>query len=268
MLHFYDHPHKLFVISSSYKFKITDMSYRMKLVTGFYHMKFPVESTAVYRIIADKVFEETIIDPKDGALGIRLDGKIIFCFLDKKYRISNTVLLLQMIKEVLPNSFVCYIKNEKLVIENEKNFEFIGKPDNFSKATGIIPPRESFYGTRLQAPSHGYFHSTPVLYLTSNIGMTTYSYIDHKGINQKVLMRINNYFINEFPIVCNNTEFISTVPSGALCNVWFQLVDANFEPVTLQAPMYLSAIIIPIPNSLLAGNLSIPNIKEEPETTN
>ena len=55
-------------------------------------------------------------------------------------------------------------------------------------------------------------------------------------------MRINNFFIHGFPIICSNFEFTSTIESNDLSNVEFQLVDANFQPLKLHSPMYLSAI--------------------------
>jgi hypothetical protein len=57
-------------------------------------------------------------------------------------------------------------------------------------------------------------------------------------------MRINNHFIPGQPIVTNNFEFSSRIQSNALSDVWFKLVDANFKPVKLLNPMYLSAVAI------------------------
>ena len=64
-------------------------------------------------------------------------------------------------------------------------------------------------------------------------------------------MRINNFCIQDFPIVCYNTEFSSIITSNSLSDVWFQLVDANFKPIRLLAPMYLTAIAIPISDRTL-----------------
>ena len=64
-------------------------------------------------------------------------------------------------------------------------------------------------------------------------------------------MRIDNNFIQDFPITSYNYEFSSVIPSNALSDVTFQLVDANFNPVKLLAPMYLMAIAIPIPDRVL-----------------
>jgi hypothetical protein len=97
----------------------------------------------------------------------------------------------------------------------------------------------------------GYFNLTPVLYLISNIGSTCYSNSeDDQGNiildNRQIAMRINNYFITGLPIISNNIEFTAIVPSGSLTNVWFRLVDGNYQPVKLLCPMYLSIVVMGI----------------------
>jgi hypothetical protein len=107
-----------------------------------------------------------------------------------------------------------------------------------------------------RSDSVGYFNLTPVLYLMSNLGTSCYSNeitIDEKTNdrihtldNRKIAMRINNYFINGLPIIANNIEFTSTVPSSSLTNVWFRLVDSNYQPVKLLTPMEISIAVIGI----------------------
>ena len=64
-------------------------------------------------------------------------------------------------------------------------------------------------------------------------------------------MRINNNSIQDDPIECTNFEFYSRIPSTSLSDVTFQLVDANFQPIQLKAPMYLRAVAIPIHDRIL-----------------
>jgi hypothetical protein len=92
------------------------------------------------------------------------------------------------------------------------------------------------------ARTAGYYQLTPVLYLTSNLGTTVHAYSDKNMVNQKILMRINNHFIPGQPIVTNNFEFSSLIQSNGLSDVWFKLVDANFQTVKLLNPIYLSAV--------------------------
>ena len=55
-------------------------------------------------------------------------------------------------------------------------------------------------------------------------------------------MRIYNSFSANLPIVCNNAEFSTMVSSNSLGNVWFKLVDANFEDIRLLSPLYIAAM--------------------------
>ena len=108
-----------------------------------------------------------------------------------------------------------------------------------------------FYQYYYSAPAAGSFNLTPVLYLVSNIGAVCHTYKNGEYKNRRILMRMNNDFIHDFPITSYNYECSSIIPSNALSNVTFQLVDANFNPVKLLAPMYLMAVAIPIPDRIL-----------------
>jgi hypothetical protein len=103
----------------------------------------------------------------------------------------------------------------------------------------------------LRSDSVGYFNLTPVLYLMSHLGSSCYSNgIDDEGNlildNSRIVMRINNYFISGLPIIANNIEFTCIVPSGSLTNVWFRLVDSNYQPIKLLTPMEISIVVIGI----------------------
>jgi hypothetical protein len=54
-------------------------------------------------------------------------------------------------------------------------------------------------------------------------------------------MEINNRFVHGMPINAFNMEFSSTVNTSVLSDATFQLVDANFKPVKLLSPLYISA---------------------------
>ncbi|KAI5482325.1 hypothetical protein TVAGG3_0222760 [Trichomonas vaginalis G3] len=82
--------------------------------------------------------------------------------------------------------------------------------------------------------------STPILYIVSNLGSKCYSNVDRNYYDQKILMRINNTFSAGLPIVHSNAEFSTLVNSNTLASITLTLVDANFVPVKLLCPMYLS----------------------------
>jgi hypothetical protein len=91
----------------------------------------------------------------------------------------------------------------------------------------------------------GFMLSTPVLYLTSNIGMKAYMNNQRSKYtqNSKILMRINNSFSANYPIIASNSEFTTMVASNDLSSVEFTLVDANMVDIELLSPMYLSVSI-------------------------
>ena len=62
--------------------------------------------------------------------------------------------------------------------------------------------------------------------------------------NKRVLMRINNSFSANFPVIANNAEFKVYTLSNDLSNIDFELVDARFRPVRLLSPMYLCGTIV------------------------
>ena len=98
--------------------------------------------------------------------------------------------------------------------------------------------------------SVGFYQSTPILYLISNVGAQCYQNRDRTYFDQKIVMRIYNSFSPNLPIVCNNAEFSTLVQSNSLSNVWFKLVDANFIEIRLLSPMYFTASGEPVePNN-------------------
>ena len=88
----------------------------------------------------------------------------------------------------------------------------------------------------LQCLSVGNFLSTPILYLLASIGDKVFY---NNGGNKKILMRINNSYSANFPVIANNAEFSTYGLSNDFSDITFELVDANFKPVKLLAPMYL-----------------------------
>jgi hypothetical protein len=178
--------------------------------------------------------------------------------------------ILSMLREIIPDmefqieTSESLLKNElhlvgKLGMFNRQHsFTILAASERMIKVTGFNIPPDGYGERPVSKPKHlivarsaGYMQLTPVMYLTSNIGTTVHSYIDKDMVNQKILMRINNHFISGTPIVCNNFEFTSKIPSNALTDCWFRLVDANFMPVKLLAPMYLSAIAIGIKDNTI-----------------
>ena len=92
----------------------------------------------------------------------------------------------------------------------------------------------------------GYYLSTPVLYLLSNLGGVNYS--NHSNDSSKInansiSMRLLNSFTSSMPIISSNAEFSKIVLSSDLTDFEIILVDANLHEVELLNPMYITISI-------------------------
>ena len=94
-------------------------------------------------------------------------------------------------------------------------------------------------------PTVGYMLSTPVLYLTCNLGAKCYKNVQEADNIQsmRIVMRLTNSFSADYPINAFNGEFSVDVASNDLSNVEYRLVDANMVEVDLLTPMFLSVNI-------------------------
>ena len=102
----------------------------------------------------------------------------------------------------------------------------------------------SSVGGVVQCLSVGHYLSTSILYLIGSIGSKCFIKEGEGYKNQRVLMRINNSFSANFPVIANNGEFKVYTLSNDLSNIDFELVDARFHKLKLLSPMYLCGTII------------------------
>lgn len=91
--------------------------------------------------------------------------------------------------------------------------------------------------------SVGYFLSTPVLYLLSNLGGVNYfnqSTEKYKIDASSISMRLLNSFTASMPIIGSNSEFSKVVYSSDLSDFELILVDANLHEIELLNPIYIT----------------------------
>ena len=88
--------------------------------------------------------------------------------------------------------------------------------------------------------SVGNYLTTPILYLLASIGEKC---LINSRTDKRILMRINNSYSANFPVIANNAEFSTYALSNDFSDITFELVDANFKPVKLLAPLYLCGTI-------------------------
>ena len=102
---------------------------------------------------------------------------------------------------------------------------------------------------KLQMNSVGYFLSTPILNLVSNIGDPSFRNNSDDIVNIQscnTVLRINNSFSPNIPIIAAGNGSTSIIPSGSVSGAIFILVDANMHQIDLLNPMYITLTLEPI----------------------
>lgn len=95
----------------------------------------------------------------------------------------------------------------------------------------------------LACSSVGNYLSTPILYLVSNIGKSSFRNLNDTMNVSKIILRINNAFSADYPIVVSNADFEVVINSNDLSCAQFTLVDANMHEIKLLSPMYITIAI-------------------------
>jgi hypothetical protein len=92
----------------------------------------------------------------------------------------------------------------------------------------------------------GFYISTPILYLISNLGDVNLhnSLTEGNKINSNtVCMRIQNSFTPLMPLITSNADFVKKIHIGDITNFEVRLVDANLHDVKLLSPMWVTFTI-------------------------
>ena len=134
----------------------------------------------------------------------------------------------------------------RIVIKSNIYFLLSDASYNVRLLMGLHPyDNLNIWGLNVTIPTVGFMLSTPVLYLTCNIGAKCFKNVQNANNiqNSKIAMRITNSFSANYPIVTNNMDFSVTVSATDVTDVEFTLVDANMKEIELLSPMYLSVSI-------------------------
>ena len=136
-----------------------------------------------------------------------------------------------------------YVDNtNRIVFTSENTFTINECSYNVAQVIGFFDQQLPLTATLqsdkhiVQALSVGNFLSTPILYLLASIGEKCFI---NEQKNKRILMRINNSYSANFPVISNNAEFSTYGLSNDFSDITFELVDANFKSIKLLSPMYL-----------------------------
>lgn len=169
--------------------------------------------------------------------------------VNDKFTIMDPVGLKELLNSYFDQSIHADLtRAQQLTFESAEDFVINDASYRMKIITGLysmqFPVTSS--NKRVLIPTVGYYLSTPVLYLVSNIGQSCFQNEGDHSSCRRIVMRVNNSFSPNVPIIVTNAEFSSTIASSALSHVWFQLVDANFVQVKLLSPMHIFGVASPI----------------------
>ena len=177
---------------------------------------------------------------------IQINGKkYVF---NNMYTDLNSETFCMLLNSLIKNSNVTASVDEtgRILFESDIFFTINNASYNIIQLCGIyneILPLNSEYtgGTfSILAQSVGNYLSTPVLYLVSNVGKSSFRNL-HENISiSRIILRINNSFSANYPIIVTNADFEVDIPSCDLGNVQLTLVDSNMREVHLLNPIYIT----------------------------
>ena len=143
------------------------------------------------------------------------------------------------------------------IVEYKKN----GQKMDIAKEVEVVvesATKQTVVKDIITSDTVGYFLSTPILYLLTNIGSHVF-YNDIKNDKNiqcgMVCMCLNNSWSSSFPIIAQQGEIITKCALNNTSDVYFILVDANMREVKLLNPMYITVSIRPDEESLTTPGL-------------
>ena len=137
----------------------------------------------------------------------------------------------------------------RIIFESDEFFTINNASYNIIQLCGfyneVLPLNSDYaYGCySILAQSVGNYLSTPVLYLVSNVGKSSFRNLyDNLNIS-RIVLRINNSFSANYPIIVANADFEVDIASCDLGNIQLTLVDANMHEIHLLNPIYITIAV-------------------------
>ena len=184
-------------------------------------------------------------------------------FFENEYTDINSSTFVMLLNSVISDSTVTAELDEsgRILFTSNKYFTVNHASYNIIQLTGIydqvLPLNSSYENDKymLPAESVGNTLSTPVLYLISNVGKSSYRNMNDSLNISKIVLRINNSFSANYPIIVQNADFEVEINSNDLSHLSLTLVDANIHEIHLLNPLYITISVQGIPDEDLFVNL-------------
>ena len=185
---------------------------------------------------------------------IQINGKKYYFTND--YTDLNSQTFIILLNSLIQGSGVTTEVDEagRIVFASDSAFTINSASYNIIQISGLysqtLPLPASFNNTNYEiiAESVGNTLSTPVLYLLSNVGKSSYRNLNETINISKIVLRINNSFSANFPIIVSNADFEIELNSNDLSHLQLTLVDANLREVHLLNPMYITISVQGMPD--------------------
>ena len=180
---------------------------------------------------------------------IQINGKkYVF---NNMYTDLNSETFCMLLNALIKNSNVTASVDEtgRILFESDTFFTINNASYNIIQLCGfyneVLPLNSEYTGGTFSilAQSVGNYLSTPVLYLVSNVGKSSFRNL-HENISiSRIILRINNSFSANYPIIVTNADFEVDIASCDLCNIQLTLVDANMHEIHLLNPIYITIAV-------------------------
>ena len=188
-----------------------------------------------------------VIEPDDY---IKINNKKYY--FNKQYTDINSTTFSMLLNSILDGSNVISTIDEsgRIVLSSKNQFsidasyniiQMLGVYNQILPIIGVYNSDEDIY--EIIAESIGNTLSTPILYLVSNVGKSSFRNLNDEMNLTKIILRINNSFSANYPIIVTNADFEIEINSCDLSNVQLTLVDANIHEIHLLNPMYITIAI-------------------------
>ena len=174
-------------------------------------------------------------------------------YFNKEYTDINSQSFAILLNELIVDSGVSVEVDEagRIILSSDAQFTINNASYNIIQVIGIYSqtlPILSYYNEDLSlyeilCESVGNTLSTPVLYLISNVGKSSYRNLNESINISKIVLRINNSFSANYPIIISNADFEVVLNSNDLSHLELTLVDANMKEVHLLNPLYITIAI-------------------------
>ena len=190
-----------------------------------------------------------ILNDHDNLIFKRGSDTIIITFTESYSELNAETFALLLNELLKTDGIECSTDStNRIRFTSDAEFSITAATYNVRLLLGIYDKKLPIYSKNkvIQCPAVGQFLSTSILYLIGSIGGKCFvKDRDGNGYkNQRVLMRINNSFSANFPVIANNAEFRVYCLSNDLSSIDFELVDARFRKVKLLCPMYICGTVI------------------------